>query len=102
MSYQRKLKKGIYQIGFDYFANQFGNDFLTPFFAYDFKLSGNEKYVGNNIVTVGIKFGNWKSKGLSLYYSYISGKSIHGQLYDLTENYSNIGFNFELYSVAQT
>lgn len=92
----KEIKKVNLQLGFDYFATQFGNDFLTPFIAYDFKLNGIEKFVGNNIISVGIKFGDWKSKGFSLYYSYISGKSIHGQLYDLTENYSNIGFNFEL------
>ncbi|MBK7230464.1 MAG: DUF1207 domain-containing protein [Ignavibacteriales bacterium] len=91
-----ELKKVNLQFGIDYFAPQFGTDNLTPFVAYDFKLSGDLKFLGNNIVSVGVKLGNWKQKGLSFYYSYISGKSIHGQLYDLTENYSNIGFNFEL------
>lgn len=92
----KELKKVNLQLGFDYFATKIGIKLFTPFIAYDFKLSGVEKYVGNNIFSAGIKFGDWKSKGLSLYYSYISGKSIHGQLYDLNENYSNIGFNFEL------
>lgn len=91
-----EIKQFNVQFGFDYFAIQFGTDYITPFVAYDFKLSGNEKYIGNNIISVGVKLGNWKQNGLSFYYSYISGKSIHGQLYDLTENYSNIGFNFEL------
>ena len=91
-----KIKKGNFQIGFDYFVTQFGNDFLTPFIAYDFKLAGNEEYIGNNIVSAGIKFGKWNQKGLSLYYTYISGKSIHGEYFDLNENYSSIGFNFEL------
>ena len=92
----KEIKKEIYQIGFDYFATQFGNDFLTPFVAYDFKLSGNEKYVGNNIFSTGIKFGKWNQKGLSLYYTYISGKSVHGEYFDVNENYSSVGFNFEL------
>lgn len=92
----KEIKKINLQVGFDYFATQFGTDYLTPFVAYDFKLNGIDKFIGNNIISVGIKFGNWQSKGLSFYYAYISGKSIHGQFYDLTENYSNIGFNFEL------
>ncbi|MEO8232897.1 MAG: DUF1207 domain-containing protein [Ignavibacteriota bacterium] len=92
----KEIKKVNLQLGFDYFVTQIENDFFTPFIAYDFRLNGIDKFVGNNIISVGLKFGDWKSKGLSLYYSYISGKSIHGQLYDLTENYSNIGFNFEL------
>jgi hypothetical protein len=84
------------QLGFDYFVTNFGNDDMTPFIAYDFKLAGNEKYVGNNIFSVGVKFGKWDKGGLSLYYTYISGKSVHGEYYDLNENYSAIGFNFEL------
>ena len=92
----KEIKKEIYQIGFDNFATQFGNDFLTPFVAYDFKLSGNEKYVGNNIFSTGVKFGKWNQKGLSLYYTYISGKSVHGEYFDVNENYSSVGFNFEL------
>lgn len=90
------IKQFNAQVGFDYFATQFGGESMTPFVAYDFKLSGNETYVGNNILSVGVKFGNWKNKGLSLYYTYISGKSIHGEYYDVNENYSAIGFNFEL------
>ncbi len=91
-----KIKKGNFQIGFDYFVTQFGNDFLTPFIAYDFKLAGNQEYIGNNIVSAGIKFGKWNQKGLSLYFTYFSGMSIHGEYFDLNENYSSIGFNFEL------
>jgi hypothetical protein len=90
------IKKVNFQFGFDYFATQIGSDFMTPFLAYDFKLNGNEKYVGNNIIAAGIKFGAWNQRGLSIYFSYISGKSIHGEFYDLNENYTNIGFNFEL------
>lgn len=91
-----EIKKGIYQVGFDYYATQFGTDRITPFVAYDFKLSGDRKYVGNNIISAGVKFGKWDKKGFSIYYTYISGKSIHGEFFDINENYSNIGFNFEL------
>jgi hypothetical protein len=91
-----EIKQFNVQLGFDYFATQFGTDYLTPFLAYDFKLAGNEKYVGNNIFSAGIKFGKWNQRGLSLYYTYISGKSIHGEYFDVNENYSAIGFNFEL------
>lgn len=91
-----ELKKINLQFGFDYFMTEFGTELFTPFFAYDFKLNGEKKFIGNNIISAGVKFGNWKSGGLSIYYSYIAGNSLHGQLYDLRENYSNIGFNFEL------
>jgi hypothetical protein len=91
-----EIKKGIYQAGFDYYATEIGSDFVTPFVAYDFKLNGINKYVGNNIISAGIKFGKWNERGFSLYYTYISGKSIHGEFFDLNENYSSIGFNFDL------
>jgi hypothetical protein len=92
----KEIKQFNAQIGFDYFVTQFGSENITPFLAYDFKLAGNETYVGNNIFSAGVKFGKWNQRGLSLYYTYISGKSIHGEYYDVNENYSAIGFNFEL------
>lgn len=92
----KEIKKFNMQLGVDYFATGMVNDFITPFLAYDFKLLGISKYSGNNIISAGIKFGKWNQRGLSLYYSYFSGKSIHGEYFDLNENYSAIGFNFEL------
>ena len=56
----------------------------------------NIKFFGNNIVSAGIKFGNFKAKGFSLIFSYFSGKSIHGQYFDISENYSTLGFNMDL------
>lgn len=90
------IKKGNYQLGFDYFATQIGTDFFTPYISYDFKLNGVEKYIGNNNLLAGIKFGKWSERGLSIYFSYRSGLSIHGEYYDIYEKYSSIGFNFDL------
>lgn len=91
------IKKGIYQAGFDSFIIPFRIGYATPFIAYDFKLTGIEDvYSGNNIIKAGFKFGNPYAKGFSVVLSYISGKSIHGELYDLSENYFNLGFNLEL------
>ncbi len=90
------VKKGIYQLGFDYFATQFSFSSITPFVAYDFKLNGNEKYVGNNFINFGLKIGQFNKKGFSIYYSYISGMSVHGEYLGVKENYSSIGFNLDL------
>lgn len=90
------IKKGIYQVGFDYYALPIATGVFTPFVAYDFKLSGIETYSGNNIITAGVKFGKWNKKGFSIHFTYISGKSVHGEYYDLSENYTNIGFNLNL------
>lgn len=91
------ISKGVYQAGFDYYILPFRIGSITPFVAYDFKLNGiNDKYYGNNITKLGVKFGSPRSRGFSILLSYISGKSIHGELFDLTENYFNLGFNLDL------
>ncbi len=92
----KEIKKGIFQFGGDFFVTKLRTDWFTPFIAYDFKLSGKEKYVGNNFINFGMKFGEFNKKGFSIYYSYISGKSIHGEFFDLNESYSSIGFNLDL------
>jgi hypothetical protein len=90
------INGGTYQVGFDYYHLCNCLSFI-PFIAYDFKLSGfSGIYSGNNIVKLGIKFGEPYSRGISILLSYISGKSIHGQFFDLNENYFNLGFNLDM------
>ena len=88
--------KGIYQLGFDYFADKLIAVIATPFLAYDFKLTRIDKYSGNNIITAGIKFGNYNSKGISIIVSYYAGKSIHGEYFNLNENYTTLGINMDI------
>jgi hypothetical protein len=90
------LGKTIYQTGFDYYLPDAGFGIFSPFIAYDFKLSKIEKYSGNNSLVLGVKFGHYESKGFSIRFSYLSGKSIHGEYYDVNEEYTSIGFNIEL------
>ena len=90
------INKGIYQLGFDYFILPLRFESVTPFIAYDFKLNGvNDIYSGNNIAKIGVKFGDPFASGFSILFSYISGRSIHGEFYNLNENYANIGFNLD-------
>ena len=89
------IGKDVYQIGFDYYLIDCIRLF-TPFAAYDFKLSKISKYSGNNIISAGVKFGKYDSKGFSVLVSYFSGKSIHGEYFDLNEQYTTIGFNLDL------
>lgn len=90
------IGKGIYEIGFDYYSRNYFSKNITPFLADDFKLNQIEKYTGNNIFTAGIKFGKYNGRGFSIVFSYISGKSVQGLFYDVNENYSSLGFNFDL------
>ena len=89
----RKIRKK--QAGFDYYITSLSNS-ISPFIAYDLKIGKITKFYGNNILSAGIKFGDYKNKGLSLLFSYFSGKSIHGEYFDINENYFTLGLNLDL------
>lgn len=91
-----EIRNENFQIGFDYYSEQFLTDLFIPFLAYDFKLTGTDKYSGNNIISAGIKFGSPDSRGISILASYFSGKSVHGEFYDLNESYFTIGINLDI------
>jgi len=91
-----EIQKGILQAGFDYYVTQIQTSLFTPFIAYDFKLAGIDEYSGNNIISAGIKFGQPESRGFSILASYFSGKSVHGEFYDLNESYATIGINLDI------
>ncbi len=88
--------KGIYQLGFDYFLPGILNSSISPFAADDFKLQKIGSFTGSNILSIGLKFGKYDKKGFSIMYSYYSGKSIHGEYFNVNESYSTIGFNLDL------
>jgi len=90
------FKKIIFQIGVEYFIEYLKTESFTPFVAYDLKLSGYSKYQATNSLNAGIKFGNPQSRGFSLLFSYISGRNVHGELYDLNEHYFTFGFNLDI------
>ena len=91
-----ELGKDSYQAGFDYFMTEIFDSDITPFLAYDFKLVNIEEYSGNNSINAGVKLGKPNGKGLSFYFHYYSGKSVHGEYYDFNRTYSAIGFNLDL------
>ncbi len=91
-----EIKKGIVQTGFDYYLTHFQLPLFTPFIAYDFKLTGIDEYMGNNIISAGIKFGQPESRGFSILASYFSGKSVHGEFYNINESYLTLGINLDI------
>ena len=90
------IKRDNYQAGFDYFFKGLLNESFTPFIGYDLKLEHIARYTANNSLSAGIKFGRPEGKGLSLYFNYYSGKSIHGEYFDFNKEYSAIGINLDL------
>lgn len=89
------IGKDNYQIGFDYFYKGFG-DSVTPFIGYDLKIINIDAYTANNSINAGIKFGKPNGKGISIYFHYYSGKSVHGEYYQFNREYSALGFNLDL------
>lgn len=85
-----------YQFGFDYFRKDLIMEDLSPFIAYDFKVVDGITKNPNHSFSAGIKFGKPDGKGISLYYNFYSGKSIHGEYFDYKERYSGIGINLDI------
>ncbi|MBI9070094.1 MAG: hypothetical protein JEY94_00755 [Melioribacteraceae bacterium] len=95
------LKKWAYNAGFElaannYFKNLFGSD-SSPFIAYHFELDGIPEYIGNNNIMLGIKFGNWYEKGLSLYISYYSGSNYFSEYYFQRISKFGIGMSVDFF-----
>lgn len=90
------LKKDNYQIGFDYFvpAKLFG--LINPYIGYDLKLIHPHAYTANNSIVAGLKLGKRFGRGMSLYYQFYSGNSVHGEYFDKKVEYSAIGINLDL------
>ena len=91
-----RLGKDSYEFGAEYFAKDLLNEFLTPFISYDFKLVNYEKYRGNNSIIAGLKIGFPDGRGLSLYFNYYAGQSIHGEYFDFVKKYFAFGVNLDI------
>ncbi len=90
------LGKESYQIGFDYFLKNIISNWITPFAAYDIKLVDIYSRTANHSVNTGIKIGNPEGQGVSIYYHYYPGFSVHGEYFDFRKEYSAIGINLDL------
>lgn len=90
------LGKNNYQAGFDFYFKGFLPDYITPFAAYDIKMIKINEYSANHSLNAGLKIGFSRGRGLSIYYSYYSGKSIHGEYFNYNKNYSAVGFNLDI------
>jgi hypothetical protein len=90
------IGKDQYQAGFEYFANNLLSENLTPYIAYDFRLINIYGYTGNNSLEAGLKYGFAEGKGVSFYFRYFSGYNIHGEYFDVKEDFTSFGFNLDL------
>jgi hypothetical protein len=92
----RDIGQDQYQLGFEYFGKDLISESITPYLAYDFRIINLYQYTGNNSLEAGIKLGKVESRGISFYFRYFSGYNIHGEYFDLREDFTSIGFNLDL------
>lgn len=90
------IGKDQYQLGIEYFAENLIANNITPYFAYDFRLINIYEYTGNNSIEVGFKYGYADGKGISAFFRYYSGFSIHGEYFDKKEDFTSVGFNLDI------
>jgi hypothetical protein len=62
------------------------------FLSYNINLIGIPKYVANNNIMLGTKFGAWNDKGLMLYLDYYSGQNFLSEYYKDRISRFGIGF----------
>ena len=92
----RDIGQDQYQVGFEYYGKDFISESVTPYLAYDFRLINIYQYTGNNSLEAGIKIGNVEKWGMSFYFRYFSGYNIHGEYFDVREDFTSFGFNLDI------
>ncbi len=90
------INKGIFNAGIEFIDRDHAFGIFTPFAAYDIRTISLDKTSCNNTIAVGLILGNPYKNALRIQYLYYSGKSIHGEYYNVSEHYSAIGINLEL------
>lgn len=60
--------------------------------AYQFTATG---LLPRHELQIGVKLGNWTSRGTKLFFMYHTGNSIHGEYFDRRDEYSGVGFNVD-------
>ena len=86
----KNLARFMGDAGLEYHYKVWSN--MYTYIAYQatvLKISGTS--VRHNI-QAGEKIGSWDGRGLNLYASYFSGYSIHGEYYNVKDNYFALGF----------
>jgi hypothetical protein len=91
-----ELGKQIYHLGFDAYFDQWSFYGITPFAAYDYKLEDVYAKGSVHSVGLGLKAGESRGAGFRVELTYFSGNSIHGEYFDVYEEYVSLGFNIDI------
>ncbi|MCE1188815.1 MAG: DUF1207 domain-containing protein [Ignavibacteria bacterium] len=69
---------------------------VSPFVSFDLRTVAIDAVTLNNTVSAGIKIGSYNGSGVRIHFTHFKGKNIHGEYYNLDEEYSAIGVNIDL------
>jgi hypothetical protein len=90
------LKRFSATAGFEINSDKIiGNLFDKPvnvFLAHNISYAGLPDYSFTNQSQLGVKFGNWESKGILFYFSFYSGNNMFSEYFD--ERINKVGFGF--------
>lgn len=93
------IKRLNFHSGFELALTNLLGSFLSEeksvFLAHHFILGGTDKFGGNNNSIIGIKFGEWKGKGILFYLSYYSGFDVFNAYYNRKVERFGIGFSVD-------
>jgi len=84
-----------FELAFNNFLGKVFNKDENIFLASNFYLSGYNVYVGSQQTMLGIKFGGWDEKGITIYSSYYSGINFFDAYYGKKLSKFGIGFNVD-------
>ena len=90
-----EIEPWILQAGFDSYPRSLSFGFFHPYVAYDFKLASTTAYTSSHRVQLGIKYGHPFGAGLRLVFTLYQGKNVHGEYYELDDEYFSTGFTVD-------
>lgn len=92
----RNIGKFMYHAGGEFSPGIFSSSTINPFVAYDVKLQNlGDMHLTHNVL-LGVKVGGLYKPGVTIFLGYYNGPSIHGEYFDMIENYFSTGLNIDL------
>lgn len=89
------IEPWILQAGFDSYISSLSFNNFYPFISYDYKLAYTTAYNSNHTAQFGIKFGKPQGSGIRLVFTLYSGKNVHGEYYELNDEYFSTGITVD-------
>jgi len=81
----------------DHIIGTLFNQPTNVFLAYNLRLRGTPAYGGLNQIQLGIKFGTWNQKGVTIYLGYLNGTHIFAEYYDQRLTTVGAGFTVDFF-----